>query len=173
MAKSVLAAIHGALHVEAGNLAQDGLEPGADAPEIQENNSMPNEKDKPAAGVSQADHEAAVATAERSGREAGATAERERLTTVLGAEGIKGDGTRMAAALDLAVKSPAMSAADLTAFVTANVQASTKPGNEQPSTYEQNRVLGAGLAAPEGQRGQEKSGLTKSMDAQISRMKRD
>ena len=71
------------------------------------------------AGISQADHQAAVTAAEQRGA-ATATA---RLAGILGAEGVKGDAARMSAALDLAVKAPAMAAADVTAFVKDNVAA--------------------------------------------------
>lgn len=59
----------------------------------------------------------------RAGVEAGAQAATERLAAALGADGVKGDAGRMAAALDLAVKSPAMSGDDVAAFVVANVPA--------------------------------------------------
>ena len=72
-------------------------------------------------GISQADHDAAVAAAHTDGRAAGATAANERLAAIIAADGIRGSGTRMAAAVDLAVRSPAMSASDVTAFITANV----------------------------------------------------
>ena len=39
----------------------------------------------------------------------------DRLGAILGADGIKGDGKRMAAALDLAMGSPAMTAEAVTA----------------------------------------------------------
>lgn len=74
-------------------------------------------------GVPQADHDKAVAAA----REAGAAAATERFVAVLGAEGVKGDGARMAAALDLAAKAPAMAASDVVAFVTANVATASAP----------------------------------------------
>lgn len=54
------------------------------------------------------------------GRAAGAAAERERLVAILGAEGVKGDGRRMVAALDLATKAPEMPAEDVAAIVTAH-----------------------------------------------------
>lgn len=69
------------------------------------------------AGISREEHEKAVAAAERKGFDAATS----RLATVLCADGVKGDPGRIAAALDLAVKNPAMSSADVTAFVTAHV----------------------------------------------------
>lgn len=99
------------------------------------------------AAVSQAEHNAAVAAA----RTAGATEERTRLSSALGADGIRGDAARMAAALDLATKSPTMSAADVTAFVTTNVAAATKATE---AAYEEQRLAGAGLAQPRKGEGQ-------------------
>ncbi|WP_376704692.1 hypothetical protein RQ479_08075 [Mesorhizobium sp. ISC25] len=101
-----------------------------------------------AAGISQADHDAAVASAETKGHAAGVTAENKRLTSALGAEGVKGDGGRMAAALDLATKSPAMSGEDVAAFVVANVAASKPAGGADAAAYEQQRLAASGLAQP-------------------------
>lgn len=98
------------------------------------------------AGISQAEHDAAVSAAEERGKEAGANAERDRLTAVLAADGIKGDGRRMAAALDLAAKSPAMSAEEVTGFVTANMPAGDS--ETDPKAYERERLQASGLAAP-------------------------
>ena len=83
--------------------------------------TMENTQGAPAAdaGISQADHQAAVTAAEQKG----ATTERTRLATILGSDGVKGDSGRMIAAIDLAVKAPTMSATDVTAFVSANVAA--------------------------------------------------
>lgn len=69
------------------------------------------------AGISQADHQAAFAAAEKKGFDAATN----RLSSILSADGVKGDAGRMAAAVSLAVKAPAMSATDVTAFVTENV----------------------------------------------------
>ncbi|WP_223478741.1 hypothetical protein [Oricola indica] len=170
MAKSMLAAVHDAMRVDADEDSQNGNEPGAAAPETGKETAMDKGQEKPAAsetaGVPQADHDAAVATA----RQEGATEATTRLTTILGAEGIKGDAGRMTAALDLAVKSPAMSAEDVTSFVTANVAQAAK-GDEQTSAYEQERVAAAGQAAPQGQAKQE-SGLSQRISAHIEQSKR-
>jgi signal peptide peptidase SppA len=77
-------------------------------------------------GFPKAEHEAAVARA----REDGAKASTDRLVAVLGADGIKGDGARMAAALDLAAKAPAMTATEVASFVTGNVPAAAAPGQD-------------------------------------------
>lgn len=76
------------------------------------------------AGISQADHQAAVTAAEKRGFDA-ATA---RMSTILSADGVKGDAGRMAAAVSLAVKAPGMPAADVTAFVTENVAVAAPAG---------------------------------------------
>lgn len=133
--------------------------------------AMSDDKTAPAAeaGIPKNEHEAAIANAEASGRTAGAEAERTRMATILGSEGIRGDGARMAAALDLAVKSPAMSAEDVAAFVCANVAAAATPAGDGPSAYEQQRVIAAGLAAPEAPR-QEKLGLSRHIDAHVARV---
>lgn len=77
------------------------------------------------AGIPKADHDAAVASARSEGHAAGVTegakAATDRFVAVLGAEGIKGDAARMTAAMDLATKAPAMSAADVVSFVAGNV----------------------------------------------------
>ena len=76
------------------------------------------------AGISQTEHQAAVTAAEQKGFAAANT----RLATILAADGVKGDAGRMAAAIDLAVKAPTMSAADVTTFVSANVAAAAPAG---------------------------------------------
>lgn len=75
----------------------------------------------PAAGISQATHDAAVKTARNEGEAAGVKATTDKFAAVVSADGIKGNAGRMAAAIDLAIKSPGMSADDVTAFVVANV----------------------------------------------------
>ncbi len=111
---------------------------------------MSENEGKPAAvvsGISQASHDAAVAAARAEGHAAGTAEATERLSAVLGADGIKGDGKRMAAALDLATKSPAMAGADVTAFVAGNVSAAAA-GEQSATAYEASRLSAAGLAAP-------------------------
>lgn len=86
-----------------------------------------------ASGVSQADHSVAVAAARQEGEAAGARATNERFSAIIAAEGIAGNAGRMAAAIDLAIKSPGMSALDVTAFVATNV-APTAPNAAAPAT---------------------------------------
>lgn len=147
MTTSLLAAVRGAMHAESADDFPEGEATGA-RPQNQEGKTDMSAEQRPApAGISQADNDSAVATAETRGREAGTAEATARLSAALGAEGVKGDAGRMAAALDLAVKSPAMSGADVAAYVVANV-AAAKP-SEQPdaAAYERQRL--SGLAAPQ------------------------
>lgn len=89
-----------------------------------DNNDKPGADAKP--GISQADHEKAVTSARSEGEAAGAKAANDRITAIVVAEGMKGNSARLSAALDLAAKSPSMSAEDVVAFVTANVAEQTK-----------------------------------------------
>ena len=125
---------------------------------------------RPAAGL--ALHGGAVAAAETKGRDEGAKAANDRLGAILGAEGIKGDGPRMAAALDLAMKSPDMKAEDVTAFVTGNLPAASAPDKETDADqYERDRVAAAGLSAPVApDRQQKKGGLSGLVDAHVARV---
>lgn len=103
---------------------------------------------KPApAGISQADHEAAVTAAEGRGREQGAAQANARLSAALGAEGVRSDAGRMSAALDLALKAPAMSGEDVAGFVISSVPAAAK-SEPAPEAYEQERLRAAGQAKP-------------------------
>lgn len=111
--------------------------------------------------------------AKASGATDGAKASTDRLAAVLGADGIKGDGKRMSAALDLAVKSPAMSAEDVVAFVAANVAPTAAAKAEDaadPAAYENERLATAGQAQPGG-KPQAKSGLSARVTKQIEGMK--
>jgi len=120
---------------------------------------------KPAAtsaGIAQADHDAAVESARADGVAAGTKAATSRLGEVLGAEGIKGDGGRMAAALDLAVKSPDMAAADVSAYVVTNVAANSGVSSQDPASYEAERLDAAGLAAPQHRPGAKKATINRS-----------
>lgn len=74
-------------------------------------------------GISQAEHDAAVKAAADKGAADGAKAANDRIAAIVATEGVKGNASRLAAAIDLAVKSPAMSAEDVAGFVTANVGA--------------------------------------------------
>jgi hypothetical protein len=152
MGKSLLAAVHNAV-VGAVDDALEERETGAAALNATTKEGTMSKDNQPAggdpnsAGISQATHDAAVAAARADGKAEGEKAATERFNAALGADGVKGDAGRMAAALDLAVKSPAMAGADVAAFVVANVAASTV-STTNAATYSAQRVEAAGLAQP-------------------------
>lgn len=106
------------------------------------------------------------------GGDDGYKAAMSRITAVTTAEGIKGDAGRMNAALELADKSPEMSAEAIIGFVTANVPAASaeKPeGGAVPTagaggqSYEEQRVAAANLALPiAGSQGSQKQSVASS-----------
>ncbi|MER8427818.1 hypothetical protein [Mesorhizobium sp. M1403] len=151
---SILAAVREAMSAPADEIPLIGDATGAQAsietqsPPRAKETGMSGNQAPAAAGISQAEHDAAVAAAETKGHGAGMNAATARLTTALGADGVKGDAGRMSAALDLAAKSPAMSGADVAAFVVANVAASKPAGGADAAAYEQTRLAAAGLAQP-------------------------
>lgn len=152
MASSVLAAVHEAIFEGAANDVPVRDKTGAQAPNSTRKGEAMSKDDAPAggdnkSGITQAEHDAAVKSARSDGEAAGAAAATDRLAGALGADGVKGDAGRMAAALDLAIKSPGMSGEDVAAFVVANVSASTAVAKE-PSGYEASRLAAAGLAKP-------------------------
>lgn len=123
-------------------------------------------------GISEADHKAAVAGAEAEGKAAGRKEASDRMAAILGADGIKGDGGRMAAALDLAGRSPDMAAEGVVSFVTANVPAAKADAG---AAYEQERLASAGLTQPAGGGASApggKSGLSAAVDRHIATLKR-
>lgn len=95
-------------------------------------------------GIPKADHDAAVAAAREAGiaqgKADGAQEATERFAAVLGAKGIKGDSKRMAAALDLATRSPDMAADAVVDFVSGNVSAN----DDEVSDYERDRHAASG-----------------------------
>lgn len=154
MARSLLAAVRGAVfagaaeHADDEEMILDDGETGAAAPLNQEDTRM-STNDTPAGGdkktgISQAEHEAAVKTARSEGEATGAKAATDRFATALGADGVKGNAARMAAAVDLAVKST-MSGEDIAAYVTANVGG--EPAADA-AAYEAERTAAAGAAQP-------------------------
>lgn len=151
MKNSLLAAVHAAVAGSADDVLNED-ETGAGALNATKDSKMANSS-QPAGGdqtgISKADHDAAVTAARAEGVTAGATAATERLSAALGAEGVKGDAGRMAAALDLAVKSPAMAGTDVATFVTANV-AAAKPGSTTVADYAAQRSNASGLSQPQG-----------------------
>lgn len=89
-----------------------------------DDNNAPGAEAKP--GISQADHDRAVNTARAEGEKTGAQAATDRFAAIIGAEGVKGDGRRVEAAVNMAVKYPAMSAEDIAAFAVEHVSAVEK-----------------------------------------------
>lgn len=85
------------------------------------------------AGFTQADIDNARAEGRAEGEKAGASAFADRISAIVGAEGIRGNAARLSAALDLSVESPGMSADKVVAFVTTNVPAEAKdtPSNNR------------------------------------------
>jgi len=137
---------------------EPGDEPGAEASiaatpparaDMNEEGQMPDTQPTPGAENAGAGNDEAVARAAAEGKTAGAKAANERMGAILGAEGIKGDGKRMSASLDLALASTDMAADAVVAFVTSNVAAAadTKPGAQQ--TYEERRLSARALAQPD------------------------
>ncbi|MCG6115096.1 MAG: hypothetical protein MEQ84_07840 [Mesorhizobium sp.] len=151
---SMLAAIREATLADAAELVlEEDATRRAGASSTQEDGAM-SKDDTPAggaknAGISQADHDAAVSAARAEGKDEGTREATSRLVTALGAEGVKGDPGRMSAALDLAQKSPGMSGEEVATFVAANVAASASKA--KPSAdYEASRMAAAALAQPSG-----------------------
>lgn len=157
MAKSLLAAVRNAVVGPVDAALDDEGKPGAAALTSTTKESTMSKDNPPAGGdpkagatVTQADHDSAVSAARADGKSEGEKAATDRLSAALGAVGVKGDAGRMAAALDLAVRSPGMSGADVAAFVVANVAASSqaaKPG-DAAEKYSADRTASAGLAQP-------------------------
>lgn len=77
-------------------------------------------------GISQAQHDAALASARSSAKAEGVAEANARLGAIFATEGVKGSAARMQAAADLAIKAPGMSAEDVAAFVTGSVPAAAK-----------------------------------------------
>lgn len=137
---------------------EEGIMPDAEAPTTEtpplgastgvSSMTLPN---APAGASASVDLAAAVAAATTGGHADGFKAATDRLGAIMGAEGIKGDGKRMAAALDLAKQSPEMSADAVIGFVTGNIPAASQPAPQQganASGYEHKRLAAAGLAQP-------------------------
>lgn len=142
MASNMLAAIRAAVSARAED-EEIGPEKG------QTGANAPSAKETEMSTISQADHDAAVTAAEARGREAGLAAQLDRLNVALNADGVKGNLGRVSAAVDLAVKSPGMSGADIAAFVVANVTGSAANAAVADTEAAQDqRVAAAGLAQP-------------------------
>ncbi len=173
-----------ALDIIEGEPGAEALNPAA--PLVEANSSgEPMSVNQTLAGAAQpATAALAAVTAAASGGQDGYSKAMDRMTAILSADGIKGDGKRMAAALDLATASPDMAADAVVSFVTANVSASAEthaqaattpapaPPASQASTYEQQRLSAAALAMPGGgQSAKAESGLSKAVSARIEALK--
>lgn len=153
MARTMLAVVREAVLASAAEDCPETGETGAAAPQPEDVKMSGDQKpaggDSKNAGISQAEHDAAVKAATETGRAEGAKAASDRLSAALGADGVKGDAGRMSAALELATKSPGMSGEDVAAFVSANVAASVAKGSEAAG-YEAGRLAAAPHARPSG-----------------------
>lgn len=139
---TMLAAVREAMNApdDENDLPEPGAT-GANAP--QPKGTTMSTEPKPT-GVSQADHDTAVAAAEKRG----ASAETSRIAKALGTDGVKGSATRMSAALDMAVKSPGMSGEDIATFVSAHVAEGAAPA----ASYDEQRLAAAGQSKPDGKK---------------------
>ncbi len=141
MTRSFLATIRDAVMSGPEIISSDEDQPGANAlnanaqdGQTQEIDGMvdtPKEPGANAGTITQANHDSAVSAARAEGEAAGAKASNDRFAAVISAEGVAGNATRMSAAIDLAIKSPGMSATDITTFVSANVAAAPAPAPAQ------------------------------------------
>lgn len=123
-------------------------------------------------GVTKTDHDAAVAQARADGVAEGTKAATDRLAAVLGHDGIKGDGSRMAAALDLAVQSPGMAADAVASFITANVAGSTPAAGADADDYDKRRLAAAALSQPDAGAGKKAGGLSSLVSTHVESAKR-
>lgn len=154
--KSLLSAVRAAVRPGAVDLSLEGEEPDVDASNSEtppaaattEERLMPDTPNAAAAAIAGAVDAAAIANATATGKAEGFKAANERLGAILGAEGVKGDGKRMSAALDLAMGSPDMAADAVTAFVTANVAAATTTEPNKQQSYDSRRQAAAPMAQP-------------------------
>lgn len=117
------------------------------------------------AGISESDHQAAVAAA----RQEGARAAMDRVAAVLSAEGVAGNAARMTAALDLAAASPDM-AVDAVVGFACKVGSDAKPAPVKGAASLDKRAdadpLGSAIASGAGSP-KPKSGLTRLIDNQV------
>lgn len=122
---------------------------------MSENNGAPDAIEP--SGIPTATHEAAVkqareegfATGLVEGRKLGADAERNRLSTIMNAEGVAGNSARLSAALELAGESPDMSAEKVVAFAVKNVpEAAASAALANRANLPDSLALTGGNAAP-------------------------
>jgi hypothetical protein len=154
---SLLAVIRAATQPETIIDSPEGVMPGADAsnpatPPLAASTTedqMSDTQKKPGTADADAGQAEAIAKATSDGRAEGVKAANERMGAIIGADGIKGDGKRMAAALDLATSSPDMSAEAVGNFVKANVPETKAAAGDGWGDYASRRLAAAGLAQPD------------------------
>lgn len=183
MARSLLAAVRSACTAAPSNDSQEREATGAADAALEtterpvraetERTGMSDQQGKPAAvnqaGISEADHNAAVTAARAEGEAAGVTATNERFAAVMGAEGVKGDAAKTVAAIDLAIRSPGMAAGDVAAFVAENV--STQAAAPAVASLA-GRIGEAGGGLPPADAPAAKSGLSRAVDAHVATLNR-
>lgn len=168
MKQSLLASVRAAMQAGSHDAVCVEDETDATASSQDKETGMAKEQDTPRAAtetgaITTEVHERAVSAARDEGRTEGARTATERFVAAMGAENVRGNAVRMAAALDLAVKSPAMTGEDVAAFVVANV-AADKPATT--ASYDEERHAAAtGLAQPAARTSpQAKTGWGKTAD---------
>lgn len=150
MSRSFLAAIRNAVVSAPEVVSSYEDEAGALAPDAnarsghEQENVMSDDPNKPgaanASGITQAAHDSAVAAA----RADGASGAYARITAVVSAESVKGHPGRVSAAINLAVKSPGMSAEDVVSFVAESVPANETQASA-PAASLANRLAADGI----------------------------
>lgn len=119
------------------------------------------------AGITTEEHTQAVVAA----RTEGAQAATQRLSTILGSNGIAGNAQRMSAALDLATESPNMAVDAVVRFasqVSAAPEASKEPSPAALENRESGDPLGAAMGTTGANGDKPKSGLTRLIDRQVA-----
>ena len=131
------------------NRAQSGR-----LPSQKEGISMSDSENVPAEGKSvdtnKTDIDAALIAAKEQGVAEGRDEQTQRYQAVLGAKDIKGDGKRMAAALDFLQTADTMDADKIKSHVLAHTPSSGSADGEEQIDYDNLRTLGSDLVAPEG-----------------------
>lgn len=133
---------------------------------MSENNGSPEANET--TGISQSQHDQAVAAARQEGFAEGSKSTAKRYDTALNAEGVKGNVARMGAAIELLGKSAEMAAEDVAAFVTENVAEAMSEDTVDENDYDDQRSDAADLTTPPKNKS-EKSGLSALMDKKLGK----
>lgn len=171
---NLLDVVRAAVQPETITDSLDGNVPGASASQSPtppsavslKEEEMSDPQNKPGAGNADAGHAEAIAAARKEGHAEGVKTATDRFAAALGADGIKGDGKRMGAALDLAVGSADMSAETVVAFVKANVPETKADAGGQWGSYAARRLAAANMAAPEAGQDADKKAAGKAVLAE-------